>query len=555
MRLLDELHAGTAPLAVAILLVACLARAVPPDVPQEPANRPAAAAVRQPDLDRDTAGRREPIEQPPTVAPPILASPKSILSPHPAPIDLDSALRLAGVRNPQLLLARERVAEAVARRQLAAAQILPDINLGTNYDNHSGNLQRSTGDILSVHRQDLYLGAGAFAVGSGTVNIPGVVWNAQVSDAIYSYLRSQQRIAQRAFARQAAENDILLQVAQAYEELLRAEGLRAIAVRVRDDAAEVARLTAAYAQTGQGRMADANRAATALERRQYDILDAEGNVLTASAKLNQLLGLDPATQLHAADPLVIPMPVVPDTISQPELIAMALLGRPELKERQAAFRQALLTLDNMRALPFTPTVIVGFSAGTFGGGSNLATTELGDFDGRTDFDVVAYWTLRNLGVGNRALYNAAASRVRSSNYRQLQVLDRVRDEVAEAYARSRARFSQIDTSQQAVAAAQDAFAEDLRRIRGAVGLPIEVLDSLRLLGRGRNDYLNAIVDFNRAQLELYVALGQPAAEVLAHVCPAKQTPTLAPAPNNAMRPAEEVPAPRPVNEDENRRRD
>ena len=94
-------------------------------------------------------------------------------------------------------------------------------------------------------------------------------------------------------------------------------------------------------------------------------------------------------------------------------------------------------------------------------------------------------------------------------------MDQVRDEVAEAYARAHARWSQIGIGEKAVRTAQEAFAEDLRRIRGQEGLPIEVLDSVRLLGQGRNDYLNAILDYNRAELELYVALGQPPANVLA----------------------------------------
>src|SRR5262249_42127437 len=52
-------------------------------------------------------------------------------------IDLASALNLAGVRNPQLLVARERVLEAVALRQFAAAQFLPSLHMGTGFDNHN----------------------------------------------------------------------------------------------------------------------------------------------------------------------------------------------------------------------------------------------------------------------------------------------------------------------------------------------------------------------------------------------------------------------------------
>ena len=144
-------------------------------------------------------------------------------------IDLPSALRLAGVANPQILIARQRVVAAVAERQLAAAQILPTINLGTNFDAHSGNLQQSDGNILNVSRSALYVGAGANAVGSGTVNIPGVVWNLNVSDAIYLYLVSQQRVEASRFGSVAVRNQMLLDVTIAYSELLRAEGERVIA--------------------------------------------------------------------------------------------------------------------------------------------------------------------------------------------------------------------------------------------------------------------------------------------------------------------------------------
>ena len=65
-------------------------------------------------------------------------APKTILQPGEYPIDLESALRLAGAENPELLRARERVLEATAIRQLAAAQLLPNLNLGTNYDLHRG---------------------------------------------------------------------------------------------------------------------------------------------------------------------------------------------------------------------------------------------------------------------------------------------------------------------------------------------------------------------------------------------------------------------------------
>src|SRR6516164_1040054 len=295
----------------------------------------------------------------------------TILDKQSRPIDLASSLQLAGVQNPEILLAQERVIEAIALRQLAAAQFLPSINFGTNLDHHNGTLQQSNGNMLKVNRDSLYLGLGSSAVGAGTVNIPGIVWSGNVSTTIYQSLVSKQIVLQRQFASDAVRNDTLLRVALGYLELLRAEGRRAIAAKNRVDAREVARVTAAYAKTGQGREADADRTATELDQRNNELLQAENELLSASASLSQLLSLNPEERLHPVDGCVVPKAIVPEPIPLPELVTIAITQRPELQERQAAIRAALLELQNAKVLPFSPNVILGYSAGGFGGGSNL----------------------------------------------------------------------------------------------------------------------------------------------------------------------------------------
>lgn len=460
----------------------------------------------------------EPIEKPQPESIDFPA-PESILDHNVFLIDLPSALRLAGVRNSQILLSRERITEADAVRQLAASRWLPNINAGSNYDTHTGPLQQSTGQIIDVNRNSLYLGLGASAVGGGTVTIPGVTWNNNLSETYYGVLITRQVVRQRGFAADAVNNDMLLRVATGYVELLRAGGRRAVVILTREDAQELARVTAAYARAGQGRQADADRAATELEQRNAEFFRAEAEVLTASARLCQLLNLDPSTRLQPVDAWVVPSPVVPDPVPLCELIAIALTQRPELGERREAVQEAFLFLRGAKLLPFSPNVIVGYSSGAFGGGSNLADTQFGHFKGRQDFDTVVYWTIRNLGVGNAAQIRLADSRLRVNNYRQLEVLDRVRAEVAIAHARTHARYAQISAAERAVKTAETGFKADLRRTRNQEGLPIEVLNSLNLLGRSRQAYLDAICDYNRAQFELYVALGQPPADVLARPVP------------------------------------
>jgi outer membrane protein TolC len=143
-----------------------------------------------------------------------------------------------------------------------------------------------------------------------------------------------------------------------------------------------------------------------------------------------------------------------------------------------------------------------------------------------------YWTLRNLGVGNIGLVRLAQSNLRQNELRNLEVLDRIRAEVVAAYAKTHARYAQIATYEAAVKSSTKAFDQDVLRTRSRQGLPIEVLDSLRLLGRSRYAYLASIIDYNRAHFELYVALGQPPADVLARPVPASLVPPPAAAPVN-----------------------
>ena len=83
---------------------------------------------------------------------------------------------------------------------------------------------------------------------------------------------------------------------------------------------------------------------------------------------------------------------------------------------------------------------------------------------------------------------------------------------------------QIDTLAKAVEASKNALKEDSLRIKNGAGLPIELIDSLRLLTRSRNEYLDSIMDYNRSQFQLFVALGKPPRDALARAVPSDLVP-------------------------------
>jgi outer membrane protein TolC len=153
-----------------------------------------------------------------------------------------------------------------------------------------------------------------------------------------------------------------------------------------------------------------------------------------------------------------------------------------------------------------PTISVGLSAGDFGGGDQ-APSRFGHFAGRTDVDVIAVWSVQNLGFGNRALRNKARAEIGQADAQRAQTIDLVRREVAEALTQANAARRQMELAEKRVATAQQAFRQDLTRAKNLQGRLIEVLDSLSLLTAARRDLVSQMVSFSQAQFGLYVALG------------------------------------------------
>jgi outer membrane protein TolC len=472
----------------------------------------------------------------------------SILPPNMNQVDLPCVLRLAGINNPEILIARQRVLEAQALRLFAIAQILPNLNAGGNYDAHTGPLQQSSGNILQVNRNAFYLGAGANAVAAGTVGIPGVWYFMNVSEGLFKYLAIRYNVQARRFDNLAVRNQMLLRVANAYMELLRAEGHRAIAVQNQTEAREIARLMGVHFRGGTGRDADANRAAAELAQRNELVVEAEREMLVASARLAELVNLPPSVQMHTTDEWVVPTPLIPTAVPLHDLLLIALGARPELAARRAEIREALMNLRSAQFLPFSPTIWAGFSAGTFGGGSNLVAQpggfqgfqqpRFGSFAPRDDVDVIMFWTAQNAGLGNFANIRLRRTQEQMAQLELVRDLNMVRNDVAVAYAGIHARFAEIGIAERGVLTGYEGYKEDLSlsRLGGPrLVLPIELLNNFRLTADARYAFLDALVGYNKAQFAMYVALGQPPAAALAKAIPLDPSTgaSLLPTPPNA----------------------
>jgi outer membrane protein TolC len=442
--------------------------------------------------------------------PPAEAEPALIPAPTPRkpdgamPIDLASALAMTDGQNPQVALARERIAEAEAQLTRARAMWLPSIRGGVNYNKHEGTIQSVAGPIFPTSRNAFYTGLGASAVGAGSPTVPGVLAQFHLTDAIHQPRIAASEVSARTFAAQAQANDSMLQTALAYLDLLRAEQDVAIAREAQENTLKLQKLTAAYAKSGQGQQADDDRALAELSLRENDLERATEGVQVASARLAQLVELDPTQPLSPQETAATPLELVSEGTLPQDLVAQGLSTRPEIAESRFLIDEAVHRLRREQCAPLVPSVLLAASYGGMGGGLGSRFRNFGD---RFDGDAVAYWELRNFGFGDAAARREADSRVTQARLKEIAALDRVAREIVESHAQVQARRRQIATAQRGIQAAQTSYERNLARIENTQGLPLEALQSIQALSQARRDYLRAVSDFNAAQFQLLHHIG------------------------------------------------
>jgi outer membrane protein TolC len=421
-------------------------------------------------------------------------------------LNLTQALAAAAGRSPQVAFAAARYRQAYAQWEAARVLWLPSIRAGVSYNKHEGALQDVEGNVFDASRASMQSGLGVFSVGTGTPAIAGVVADFDLADAIYEPRIAGYAAAARRNALSAATQQLLLDVALAYLDLLEAMQQQAIARETADRAEELANLTSSFAETGEGLRADAERAMAELMLRRSAVAQTAEEVDVARARLVELLHMGPTTVVMPQETAIVPVELVDPQRAVGELLPVGLSNRPELAEAHNLVCEAVNRYRRERMSPLLPSALLATSYSAFGGGEG---DTLDDFGDRFDLDAVTYWEIRNLGFGERAARRAARAELQQTESQQVMRMDQVAREVIQAHAEVQARRGQIALAERAVQSAGDSYRLNVERIRDGQGLPIEALQSLQALELAQREYLRTVVAYNEAQFRLQRAMGWP----------------------------------------------
>jgi outer membrane protein TolC len=446
---------------------------------------------------------------PPTPVPDGAGTARPVAEPNVLPIDLISVLKLTDANNPTINLARARIGQA--RAALAQMQVLwlPNLWVAGNpgapafvptYFGHWGYIQNAPGNLFSnVNRNAVFLPVGL-----------GVDY--ELSRVLFAPLIARRVAdAQTANAR-AINNNVLLDAVITYLDLLRLYNELAILNNTLYNAETMVRYAEAAEKAGTGKTpADAPRARAEAEAIRRDMYDVRRMALMTSARLAQLLLLEPTLDLRPADPTVVPVRLVPTDGDLRDLVMVGLNTRPEIVRERALVDAAIGRRREAIWEPALPMLQGFIYEGWYAGGPDPSFFRSGN---RVDVLLQAAWQLRNLGLGNLGLIRERRAEVEMAAFELKEMEARVGEEVTAAAEEVRQREASMNSAEQAVRQQ----AETYRRLEAAgfgLGLggkrydPLEALTAVRDLNMARMRYLAEVIGYNQAQFRLFTAMGQP----------------------------------------------
>jgi outer membrane protein TolC len=153
--------------------------------------------------------------------------------------------------------------------------------------------------------------------------------------------------------------------------------------------------------------------------------------------------------------------------------------------------------------------------------------------------------LQNLGFGDVANVRLRESQINQAMLHVQEVQAQVGAEVSAAAKQVQARQRALASAQEAVRQAEEMWRKLEAAAFGVAG-PLRQFDELepllavQALAQARFQYLTQVIEYNRAQFRLYVAMGQPASESLPHATSVSVNVPVIPKPT-AKKPAKEQP--------------
>lgn len=403
------------------------------------------------------------------------------------PIDLSTALQLAGAQNLKIAAAKEQITESSAHVLSAYERFLPTLSADWRFVKHVGLTQGTEGEFVDVTKQFHQAGGGL----SLTLDL---------SEALFEVLSARQR-RHAAQSRSTTVNDsVFLDVGQGYFDLELASALVRVAQHAVAISADLVSQTAGRIEQGIGYKVDLLRARAQLAHDSLLLRKAEEKQITTSAQLAALLNLDEPIQLVPLDTTLLPIAFVDTSGKVGKWLTQASRSRPELRQQRALL--SALKWEKTAAIwgPLLPEIVGNGHISGFG--PSLSTLHNSE-----DYSVGVRWTVGPGGLLDFGRVRARSARVRMAKIESESVANDIAEAVKRAYGRVLSRGRMLSITRQGLDDARLVLHLSKERKELGVGLALEVIDAAETLSRAEHEYAETVIEYNKAQLEALSAIG------------------------------------------------
>jgi outer membrane protein TolC len=440
------------------------------------------------------AAQETPVTQAPAIA--KLAPPAAltgIQAVKELPISLDTVLRLAEDQNGQINLAREKLNEAFANRDIAGKRWLPDIYVGSAYWRHEGGIQNEDGTLTNSSFGGAFAGTEIYA-------------RLDVRDLAFQKIDAERKIWQQRGELSKLTSENLLEATTTYIDLLAARSGEAVALKLQGHLEELLGRAKKLASIDPGAEVEVERIASELASQEQILRKVREAAVSATAKLVYLLGLEPCSELTVVDRQLAPLVLVDASAPCCELVAQAWASGPGVQEMEGLLNLIHQSSERSRGLGhLLPVVEMCMDEGAFGAGPN----DESEWVNRWDMVVRARWNLTELATA-RDRKRVLQSQIQQAHWTYQDLRGKLAAGVEASREASLSGFDQVRFSQAQIDHAQKAYERsNYRLINNIKGRsPSEVLLAIRALGGAQLNYLNAVRDLDKAQLRLLILLGR-----------------------------------------------
>jgi outer membrane protein TolC len=408
------------------------------------------------------------------------------------PIDLPTALKLAGANNIDLAITREALVQAESQNDAATLSFFPNLAAGIGYYKHNGAIQDVSGNVIDAYKQlHTYTG--------------GLTSQVSLGDAIFEKLSASRLQNAAEYSVDASRNITLYAAASGYLDLVSALAN----VKIGEEAV---RISADYegqinraVTIGLANKSDALRVSVQTQNYQVALRQAREAAVAASAKLANILHLSPTTRFAPTDQIVPQITLVPLETTVDSLVAEAFDKRPELKASAASLEAAGWQKTQSIYGPLIPSVGAQAIYGNISGGRSGVPTNSG---GTQDYAVMFNWKVGPGGLFDFSRIDYAQSKLDQGKLVDARLHDDVGRQVVQTFEGVHSAFDQLELTRKNVELADQSLKLSQGRKEFGVATVLEVIQAQKDFVQARAAYVRATTAYAEGQYALAQSVGR-----------------------------------------------